>query len=127
MKKQIIKTELAQSSPLWSQGVRIGSTIYVGGMAGWNPATKQMAGPTIQDQTRQALNNAKAVIEAGGGTIDGVVMVTVLLANPKDWEGFNEEYAKFFPTDPPPRAVGRLGPELPGLLVSVMMTAHVDG
>lgn len=127
MKKQIIKTDKAPSSPLYSQGVKIGSTIYVSGMAGMNPATKQMAGPTIQDQTQQALRNCEAVLEAGGASFQDVVSVTVLLANPADWNGLNEAYAKVFTTDPPTRAVTRLGPELPGVLVSVTMIAQIDG
>jgi 2-iminobutanoate/2-iminopropanoate deaminase len=127
MKKQIIKTDRAPSSPLYSQGVKIGSTIYISGMAGMDPATKQMAGPTVQDQTRQAIRNCEAVLEAGGASLQDVVSVTVLLANPADWSGLNEAYAKAFPTDPPTRAVTRLGPELPGVLVSVTMIAQIDG
>ena len=127
MKKQIIKTDRAPSSPLYSQGVKTGSTIYVSGMAGMDPATKQMAGPTVQDQTRQAIRNCEAVLEAGGASLQDVVSVTVLLANPADWSGLNEAYAKAFPSDPPTRAVSRLGPELPGVLVSVTMIAQIDG
>jgi 2-iminobutanoate/2-iminopropanoate deaminase len=127
MKKQIIKTDRAPSSPLYSQGVKAGSTVYVSGMAGMDPATKQMAGPTVQDQTRQAIRNCEAVLEAGGASLHDVVSVTVLLANPADWNGLNEAYAKAFPTDPPTRAVARLGPELPGVLVSVTMIAQIDG
>jgi 2-iminobutanoate/2-iminopropanoate deaminase len=52
--------------------------------------------------------------------------VTVLLANPADFAGMNEAYATVFTTDPPARAVARLGPELPGTLVSITMTAHID-
>jgi 2-iminobutanoate/2-iminopropanoate deaminase len=51
--------------------------------------------------------------------------VLILLARPSDFSGMNEEYAKFFPADPPARAVTRLGVELPNVLVSVMMTAAV--
>jgi 2-iminobutanoate/2-iminopropanoate deaminase len=127
MKKQIIRTEQAPSSPLYSQGVRFGSAIYVAGMAGIDAATKKLAGATIQEQTRQALRNCKAIVEAGGGRLEDVVQVTVLLANPADFAGMNEEYAKVFATDPPTRAVTKLGVELPDLLVSIMMTAHVEG
>ena len=55
------------------------------------------------------------------------MQVTVLLANPADFAGMNEEYAKVFATDPPTRAVTKLGVELTNVLVSIMMTAHVDG
>jgi 2-iminobutanoate/2-iminopropanoate deaminase len=50
----------------------------------------------------------------------------VLLAKPSDFEGLNEEYAKFFPTNPPTRAVAKLGVELPDVLVSIRMTATSD-
>jgi hypothetical protein len=51
------------------------------------------------------------------------VEVGVLLTNPADFAGLNEEYARAFPTDPPARYVAKLGVELPGVLVSVRMTA----
>jgi 2-iminobutanoate/2-iminopropanoate deaminase len=127
MSKQIIKTEEAPSSPLYGQGVRVGSTIYVSGMVGIDAATGQLAGATIQEQTRQALRNCTAIVEAGGGRLEDVAQVTVLLANPADFAGMNEEYAKVFATQPPARAVTKLGVELPNVLVSIMMTAHVDG
>jgi 2-iminobutanoate/2-iminopropanoate deaminase len=127
VKKQIITTEEAPSSPLYSQGVRIGPTIYVSGMVGIDPATKQLAGPTIQEQTRQALRNCMAIVEAGGAGLEDVVQVTVLLANPADFAGMNEEYAKVFATEAPARAVTKLGVELPNILVSIMMSAHVEG
>jgi 2-iminobutanoate/2-iminopropanoate deaminase len=127
MKKQIVRTDAAPSSPLFSQGVRVGSTIYVSGMAGIDAATKQLAGATIQEQTRQALRNCEAIVKAGGGTLHDVVQVIVLLANPADFAGMNEEYAKMFATEPPTRAVTKLGVELPNVLVSIMMTAQVEG
>ena len=127
MTQQIIKTADAPSSPLYSQGVRIGSAIYVSGMVGIDVATKQLAGATIQEQTRQALRNCQAIVEAGGGKLENVVQVTVLLANPADFAGMNEAYAKVFASDPPTRAVAKLGVELPNVLVSIMMTAHVEG
>jgi 2-iminobutanoate/2-iminopropanoate deaminase len=126
MKKQIITTGAAPRSPLFSQGVRVGSIIYVSGMAGIDPATNKMAGATIQEQTRQALHNCKAIVEAGGGTLEDVVQVMVLLANPADFAAMNEEYAKVFGVEPPVRAVTKLGVELPNVLVSIMMTAHVN-
>src|SRR5881392_1161121 len=112
MKKQIISTEAAPRSPLYAQGVRAGSTIHVSGMTGMDGATGQLAGTSIQEQTRQALRNCETVLQAGGGALEDVVQVTVLLANPADFAGMNEEYAKVFATDPPARAVTKLGVEL---------------
>jgi 2-iminobutanoate/2-iminopropanoate deaminase len=126
MPRQTIATSAAPGSPLYSQGVRAGSTIYVSGMVGMDVATGEMAGSTIQEQTRQALRNCVAVIEAGGGTQAHIVHVMVLLANPSDFDGMNEEYARAFPADPPTRAVAKLGVELPNVLVSILMTAQLE-
>lgn len=127
MTRQIIRTPGAPSSPLFSQAIQVGSTIYVSGTAGMDPATNQMAGTTIQEQTRQALVNCQSILRAAGASLENVVEVQVLLAKPSDFAGLNEEYAKFFPTDPPARAVAKLGVELPNLLVSIKMTAVLPG
>jgi 2-iminobutanoate/2-iminopropanoate deaminase len=125
MPKQIISTDRAPSSPLYSQGVRAGSAIYVSGMVGIDVTTGAMAGSTIQEQTLQALRNCTAVVEAGGGTPADIVQVTVLLTNPSDFAGMNEAYAQVFGSQPPARAVAKLGVELPNVLVSIMMTAQL--
>jgi 2-iminobutanoate/2-iminopropanoate deaminase len=121
--KQIIRTDDAPVNPLYSQAVKVGTTLYVTGMAGIDPKTKLPAGPTIQEQTRQALINCEAVLRAAGASLANVVEVQVLLAKPEDFGGLNDAYAKFFAVDPPVRSVARLGPEIPGLLVSIRMTA----
>lgn len=126
MSRHIIATGEAPGSPLFSQGIRVGSTIYVSGMVGMDPKTGKLA-ETIGGQTLQALRNCEAVLKAGGGTLDHVALVTVLLARPADFAGMNEAYATVFTQAPPARAVARLGPELEGILVSIMLTAHVDG
>jgi 2-iminobutanoate/2-iminopropanoate deaminase len=126
MTRQIISAPTAPSSPLYSQGIRVGSTIYVSGMVGLDTSSGELAGATIQAQTRQALRNGEAIVVAGGGTRDDIAQITVLLADPDDFTGMNEAYAEAFPTEPPARAVARLGPVLPGILVSIMMTAQID-
>jgi 2-iminobutanoate/2-iminopropanoate deaminase len=124
--RQIIATPDAPSSPLYSQAVKAGPSIVVSGMVGIDPGTKSLAGVTIQAQTRQALANCEAVLRAGGATLDDVVEVGVLLARPADFAGLNEEYAQWFTAEPPARYVAALGVDLPGVLVSIRMTASVD-
>ena len=123
MTRQVIRTPDAPGSALYSQAIRAGSTLYVSGTAGIDPKTGQMAGATIQEQTRQALANCDAILRAAGAALENVVEVQVLLARPDDFAGLNEEYAKFFPSDPPARSVAKLGVELPNVLVSIRMTA----
>jgi 2-iminobutanoate/2-iminopropanoate deaminase len=123
MGRQLIRTPDAPSSPLYAQGVKAGSQIWVSGMTGIDPSTGEMAGNTIQEQVRQALVNCEQVIAAGGGTRDDIVEVGVLLTDPDDFAGLNEAYADHFPDSPPARYVARLGPVLPGVRVSIRMTA----
>ncbi|MHA7209946.1 RidA family protein [Arthrobacter sp. MDT1-65] len=123
MGRELIRTDRAPGSSLYSQGVRVGNHIYVSGMTGTDPATGALAGGTIQEQTRQALTNCLAILEAGHASSDDIVEIGVLLTHPADFAGLNEEYARAFPTDPPTRYVARLGVELPGVLVSIRMTA----
>ena len=123
MTRQVIRTKDAPSSPLFSQAIKVGSTIYTSGITGTDPVTNQLAGLTIQEQARQAILNCENILRAAGATLADVVEVHVLLTRSSDFAGLNEEYAKFFPIDPPARAVARLGVEVPNLLVSIKMTA----
>lgn len=123
MAREVLRTDRAPSSPLYAQGVKHRPHVFVSGMVGIDPARGELAGPTIQEQTIQALANCFAVLEAGGAGIDDVVEVGVLLTNPDDFSGMNEAYASVFPTDPPARYVAQLGVELPGVMVSIRMTA----
>src|SRR5262245_18510878 len=121
--RQVIRSPDAPQSPLYSQAIKVGSTIYVTGVPGIDPKTKKVAGPTIQEQTRQALVNCQNILRAAGATLQDVVDVQVLLARPEDFAGMNEEYAKFFPTDPPARSVARPGPDLGEIIVSIRLVA----
>lgn len=123
MAKQIVRTPDAPGSPLFSQAVKVGATIYVSGIVGLDPKTNQLAGSTIHEQTRQALLNCESILHSAGAKLEDVVDVLVLLARPSDFAGLNEAYGEFFPTDPPARAVAKLGVELPNLLVSIKLTA----
>lgn len=125
MTRTIIYEADVPGTPLFSQAVRVDSSIYVSGITGIDPRTKQPAGSTIQEQTRQALVNCESILQAAGAKLTHVVDVQVLLARPGDFMGLNEEYVRFFPTDPPARSVARLGVELPNILVSIKMTAVV--
>ncbi|MEV6288522.1 Rid family hydrolase [Kribbella sp. NPDC051770] len=126
MGRHIISTANAPSSPYYSQGVRAGSQLLVSGTTGVDPQTGKFAGDSIEAQTRQALENCRAILRAGGAELDDVVEVGILLTDPADFAALNEEYARWFPTDPPTRYVAKLGVDVPGLLVSIRMTAFVE-
>jgi 2-iminobutanoate/2-iminopropanoate deaminase len=105
MAREIIRTPDARCSARFSQAVKVDSPVYVSGVVGINPKTNELAGSTIQEQTRRALINCGSILRAAGATLQDVVDVLVLLARPGKFTGLNDEYAKFFPIDPPARAV----------------------
>ena len=121
--RQVISTSDAPGSALYSQGVKAGGHIYVSGLVGIDVTTGQVAGPTIQQQTRQALANCEAVLKAAGASLADVVEVGILLHDPDDFDGMNEEWTAWFPDNPPARYAAKLGAAIPGILVSIRMTA----
>ncbi len=123
--RELIKTAAAPTSPLYSQAVRAGQHVYVSGMVGIDVNTGQLAGPTIGEQTRQALENCEAILRGAGAKFEDVVEVGVLLTNPADFTGMNEAYENWWSIDPPARYVAKLGVEIPDLLVSIRMTAVI--
>lgn len=123
MPRETITTSEAPSSPLYSQAVRAGNHIYVSGTVGVDISTGKLAGESIQEQTHQALANCETILKAAGSGLNDLVEIGVLLARPEDFAGFNVEYARWFPSDPPARYVAKLGVELPGILISIRATA----
>ena len=123
--REPVVTSDAPASTLFSQAVKAGQHIYVSGLVGIDAATGTLAGHTIQEQTRQALANCEAVLRAADATLGDVVEVGVLLTQPTDFAGMNDEYARWFPAEPPARYVAKLGVDIPGVLVSIRMTAFV--
>ena len=101
------------ASPLYSQGVIAGSHLYVSGMVGVDPATGHLAGTDIVSQTRRALENCMAILAAGGASIEDIVEVGILLADPADFAGLNQEWARWFAQDQPARYVAKLGVDSP--------------
>src|ERR1041384_7677744 len=104
MARQIVFTPKAAKPPAtYSQAVKAAGLVFVSGTAPNDPATGQITGTTIQEQTRQCLTNIAAILEAAGSSLDRLVSATVVLAEEEDFAGMNEEWLRWFPTDPPPR------------------------
>src|SRR4029079_2272263 len=88
------------------------------------PATGAIIGETIQEQTRQCLTNVTAILEAAGSSLDKMVSATVVLADENDFTGMNEEWLRWFPSDPPARQGAKLPARIPGLKVSIAAIAE---
>jgi 2-iminobutanoate/2-iminopropanoate deaminase len=125
MTREIVFTpEAAAPPPTYSQAVKAAGLVFVSGTAPADPATGALIGDTIQEQTRQCLTNVRAILHAAGSSLDRVVSVTVILADEEDFAGMNEEWLRWFPSDPPARQGAKLPARIPGLRVSIAAIAE---
>jgi 2-iminobutanoate/2-iminopropanoate deaminase len=99
--------------------------VYTAGQVGLMPGTKTLAEGGIQAQTRQALENIKAVLEASGANLGSVIKSTVFLQSMGDFAAMNEVYATYFTADPPARStIAVVGLPL-GAMVEIEVIAFV--
>ena len=125
MTRQIIATSNAAKPPAtYSQAVKAAGLVFVSGTAPHDPVTGAIKGTTIQEQTRQCLTNVAAILEAAGSSIDQIVSATIVLADEEDFAGMNEEWLRWFPSDPPARQGAKLPVRIPGLKVSIAAIAE---
>ncbi|WP_353063692.1 RidA family protein [Tunturibacter psychrotolerans] len=125
MARQIIFTsKAAKPSPTYSQAVKAAGLVFVSGTAPIEPETGNINGTTIQEQTRQCLNNIAAILEAAGTSMEKIASATVILADEDDFAGMNEEWMRWFPTNPPARQGAKLPARIPGLKISIAVIAE---
>ena len=107
----------------YSQAVRVGGTLYVAGQIPLDPRTGRLVEGGIEAQTRQALDNVRAILRAAGFGMQDVVQVQVFLADLGDYAAFNQVYAEYFPSAPPARAVVQVSRIPRDARVEVMVVA----
>lgn len=109
-KKQIITAEKAPKAiGPYSAGVSTGHLVFTAGQLGIDPATGKLVDGGIQPQTRQALTNLKAVLEAGGSSLEQVIKTTVFLKDISEFAQMNEVYGTFFTQNFPARSAFQVG------------------
>ena len=127
MPRQIVSTpNAAKSPPTYSQAVKAGGLVFVSGTGPHDPGNGAIRGATIQEQTRQCLTNVAAILEAAGSSMDQIVSATVILADEDEFAGMNEEWLRWFPSNPPARQGAKLPVRVPGLKVSIAVIAELS-
>ena len=127
MPKTIILTPQAPP-PIgpYSQAVAVqGALVFTAGQIPLKPATNDMVAGDIKAQTRQVLENLKAVLESAGSNLSKVVKVTVFLADITDFALFNEVYGTYFPSEQPARSAFQVAALPLGARLEVEMVALV--
>jgi 2-iminobutanoate/2-iminopropanoate deaminase len=103
--KQAIATEQApQAIGPYSQAVRAASWLFLSGQIGLDPGSGELVAGGVLAETRQAMENLKAVLVAAGASLDDVVRTTIYLIDLSDFSRVNEAYAGFFRAPYPARA-----------------------
>jgi 2-iminobutanoate/2-iminopropanoate deaminase len=125
MSRQIIRTDKAPGAiGPYNQGVRAGGFLFTAGQIPLDPKTMEVVGSTAAEQARQALLNAKGIVEAAGLTMNDVVKATVFIRDMGQFGAINEVYATFFPGEPPARSVVEVSRLPKDVLVEVELVAY---
>mgnify|MGYP000104844484 FL=1 len=104
--KKIIMTENAPKAlGPYSQAIMVGNTLYVSGQIPFVPETMTLVSEDIQSQTRQSIENIKAIVNEAGGELSDIVKVNVFVKNIEDFDKINEVYAEYFSEAKPARAL----------------------
>jgi 2-iminobutanoate/2-iminopropanoate deaminase len=118
--KETVKTQNAPQ-PLgpYSQGVKVGNLLFVSGQGPINPGTGKIDEADIEAQTRQTLQNVKAIVEASGFLLRDVVKVSIFLKRASDFQKMNEIYKTFFQENPPTRTTVQADFVAPNMLIEI--------
>jgi 2-iminobutanoate/2-iminopropanoate deaminase len=124
-KKEIIKVAAAAANPNLSLATRFGNLVFVSGQTGRHPVSGEL-GKDVQEQTRNILERIKAILTAAGTSLDNVLTATTYLTRVQDLAAYNEEYARYFPTDKPARTTVTVATlNSPDLLIEITVTACI--
>ena len=118
-----IDSNTSPATSPYSPGLRVGDFVFVSGQVPRDPATGKIVGETIEEQTKQVLENIKAILAAGGANMADVVKVTAHLSDLALFERYNKVYVTYFPDPKPTRTT--VGSQLLGFLVEIDVIAYV--
>lgn len=126
MSKQVVATDNAPGAGgPYSQGIVANGFVFVSGQIAVIPGTKDFVAGGIKEQTAQVMNNIKAILEAGGSSMDKVVKTTVYLSDVNTFAEMNGVYATFFGGQPPARSTLQAVLPRAGALIEVDVIALV--
>jgi 2-iminobutanoate/2-iminopropanoate deaminase len=124
-KKEIITVGSAAPNPNLSAATKFGNLVFVAGQTGRHPVTGEV-GKDIREQTRNVLERIKQILTAAGTSLDNVLTATTYVTRREDVPAYNEEYAKYFPTNKPARTTVTVAAlNLLDLVVEIAVTACI--
>lgn len=130
MAKERISTPNAPGAlAAYSQAIKSNGFIFVSGQGPFDPASGEVVGTTIQEQTAQCLRNIEAILVAGGSSLEKAVSATFILVDESEFPGMNEEWAKWFSDLPPARQGSKflfpeISPRFKDMKISIWLIAE---
>ena len=126
-RKEIVRVDLAVANPNLSPATKFGNLVFVAGQTGRHPVTGEL-GRDIREQTRNVLERIKVILAVAGTSLDHVLSAMTHLTRVENLTAYNEEYAKYFPTDKPARTTVTVAAlNQPELLVEITVIAGIPG
>jgi len=126
MKREAVRTDGApEAIGPYEQGIRVNGLVFTAGQIALDPKTGTLVDGGIAAQTRQVLENLKAVLEAAGSSMDRVVKTTVFLTNMADFAAMNEVYSEYLGSSKPARSTVAVAGLPRGALVEIDLVAIV--
>ena len=104
MREVVTRSDVPSPSLPFSAGIRCNGFVFASGQVGTDPRTGKVSGPDVESQTRQAIDNLRAVLEAGGSSLDKLVKTTVFLADMRLFDAMNAVYRELIPEPRPGRS-----------------------
>ena len=126
-KKVLTSSKAALPIGPYSQGIQVGNLIFVAGEKGIDPRTGKVVPSGIMAETRQTLENIKAILEQAGATLDDAVSSTVHMTDLKEFADMNKVYAEYFHEAPPGRTTVEVAALPAGAHIEITIVAAVTG
>ncbi len=122
--KEIIKTDKAPV-PIapYSQGIKANGFLFVSGQIGLNPSTRKLVDGGMEAEATQIMENIRAVLSAGGASMEDIVSVTIYLKNINDFQKMNEIYGRYFTGNFPTRSTVGVSSLAGGANIEITVTA----
>ena len=125
MKREVVRTDGAPKAiGPYEQALRVDGWVFTSGQIPLDPKRGSMVEGGIGAQTRQVLDNLRAVLEAAGSSMSRVVKTTVYMTNLADFQKMNEVYAEYFPQDKPARSTVGVAALPRGAMIEIDVVAQ---
>jgi len=120
MSFEIISTDKSpRPSACYSQATKFGNLLFTAGQIPYDPKTGEVVGLTIEEQTKQTLENLKSLLTAADYSLSDVLKVIIFLKRTIDFKGMNRVYSEYFKTNPPARSTVQAEMINPKLLIEL--------